>query len=415
MSNLIDYVKKPTVATLFAGCGGDSLGFSNAGFDLVFANDNNPDACDTLRRRFEEPRNKNIVKRGNIEKIFDFKSANVISGGFPCQGFSLAGSRNVDDKRNSLYSYLKRAISTVNPEFFLAENVKGFITLGEHGKTKYFQDGKIIQLGSVAQSIIDELSKVGRGYKVKYELHNAKDFGLPQDRERIIIVGVRNDLDFDFEFPVATHGGLGKKPYTTIEKAIKQIPTRSKEVHNEYFSTRYMSRNRIRKWNDVSFTIPAEAAQVTLHPNSRPMIPVTSGLFWECSKNQSQLPKFEQKWNLWKQRYDAFIKNPTCKKHLKLFRVRDKRTFSGNESTCATWKKSQSYKGYASTWDIPEKKPNRLSWRQCAAIQGFPSDYPFQGDVVSIYRQIGNAVPPPLIEAIAKNIMPFFKGKNRST
>ncbi|SVE50342.1 uncharacterized protein METZ01_LOCUS503196, partial [marine metagenome] len=179
-------MKKPTVSTLFAGCGGDSLGFTDAGFDLVFANDNNPDACDTLRKRFENSSGKKIVHKGNVEKINDFGTANVITGGFPCQGFSLAGPRDVDDKRNRLYRELRRSIELVKPEFFVGENVKGLVTLGEKSKSKYFQDGKIAKLGKVAEVIIKELSEIDGGYNVSYELHNAKNFGLPQDRARII-------------------------------------------------------------------------------------------------------------------------------------------------------------------------------------------------------------------------------------
>ena len=137
-------MKKPTVSTLFAGCGGDTLGFVNAGFELVYANDNNPDACDTLRKRFEKTK-KEIIHKERIQKINEFKSSNVITGGFPCQGFSLAGPRQVEDKRNILYQDLKRAISTVSPEFFVAENVKGFVTIGEKTQKKFFENGKIIK------------------------------------------------------------------------------------------------------------------------------------------------------------------------------------------------------------------------------------------------------------------------------
>lgn len=161
-------MEKPTVSTLFAGCGGDTLGFVNAGFELVFANDNNSDSCDTLRKRFEKTK-KGIVHKEHVQKINKFKSSNVITGGFPCQGFSLAGPRQVEDKRNILYRDLKRAISTVNPEFFMAENVKGFVTIGETTQKKFFDNGKIVKLGKVASVIIEEFSKIGMGYKISYD------------------------------------------------------------------------------------------------------------------------------------------------------------------------------------------------------------------------------------------------------
>ena len=231
-------MKKPTVSTLFAGCGGDTLGFVNAGFELVYANDNNPDACDTLRKRFEKTK-KEIIHKEHIQKINEFKSSNVITGGFPCQGFSLAGPRQVEDKRNILYQDLKRAISTVNPEFFMAENVKGFVTIGETTQRKFFDNGKIVKLGKVATAIIDELENSGeKGYNVSYELHNVKDFGLPQDRERIVIVGVRKDLDFTFKFPKPTHGD-GLLPHVSMEKyGIRDIAFTKKDIFMEKKGTR---------------------------------------------------------------------------------------------------------------------------------------------------------------------------------
>ncbi len=357
---------KPTVSTLFAGCGGDSLGFVNAGFDLVFANDNNPDACKTLKSRFET-NGKTIVYKGNIRKINDFKFSNVITGGFPCQGFSLAGSRKVEDERNTLYKDLKRAISAVKPEFFVAENVKGFVTIREKSNTKYFENGKIKKLGKVAEVIINELSKIEKGYNIHYELHNAKDFGIPQDRERIIIVGVRNDLDYIFKFPKPTHGIGLKKIVNMMDAKINEIPFDKKEVFMEkkgsrkdYFSGRYMSRNRIRKWSEPSFTIPADAGQVPAHPDCKKM--------WNIDVTGKNRPK-DSEWSSFRKKHDKDI----------------------------------------------SKDLIRLSWRQCAAIQGFPKDYPFLGDdVKSIYRQIGNAVPPLLMQKIAECIIPYYKGKKSS-
>ena len=265
-------MEKPTLISLYSGCGGSALGFQNAGFEITYMNDNNPDACRTLLENFQKRSanpEREIVHRGNIKDVFQFGSADVIEGGFPCQGFSLAGPRKVDDDRNMLYHYLKRAITFANPKFFVAENVKGFVTIGENGKGKFFKHDKIAKLGDVAAAIKSELEATGGGYKVHCEMLDAKDYGLPQDRKRIFIVGVRNDLDFKFEFPRPTHGE-GLLPYVNMEK-IKDIQSLETEVDMEYFSSRYMSRNRIRKWDGVSFTIPAEAAQVPADPTCEKM------------------------------------------------------------------------------------------------------------------------------------------------
>ena len=356
-NNIIKKSKKvnsnPTVTTLFAGGGGDTLGFVNAGFNLVFANDNNPDSCKTLIQRYGEK----VIHKDNIKNVDEFEKSNVITGGFPCQGFSVAGPRKTHDNRNQLYQYLKKSIKQVKPEFFVAENVKGFVTLGEGGGKQFFKNGKIQRLGKIAQTIINELENVG--YTVCYELHNARHFGIPQDRERVIIVGVRNDLDFNFKFPKATTNGISMEEY-----GIKKIKVNESDIYREsgdnkkdYFSSRYMSRNRIRKWNQPSFTIPAEASQIPACP--------------DCTK-------------MWDN---------------------DKMSDMSDE---------EMVKGFEQHKKYVAKDLRRLSWRQCAAIQGFPQDYEFAGDIVSIYKQIGNAVPPKLMQEIANCIMPYFKDKKSS-
>ena len=257
---------------------------------------------------------------------------------------------------------LKRAISKVKPEFFVAENVKGFVTIGEKNNSKYFKDGKIIKLGKLAQKIIKQLSNIG--YNVYYELHNARNFGLPQDRERIIIVGVRKDIKFKFKFPIPTHDNNN---YISMEDyGVKKIKCVDSEIFKEkkgrrkdYFSSRYMSRNRIRKWSQTSFTIPAEASQVPACPNCKSM--------WDSDVFEKNKPKDEDMPALFK-KYEKHI----------------------------------------------SKKLVRMSWKQCALIQGFPEDYEFAGDLRSTYKQIGNAVPPPLMKKIAECIMPYFKHKNSS-
>ena len=220
---------EPTLISLYSGCGGSAKGFDDAGFKIVFMNDISKDACKSLRLNFKNG-NEEIVHLGDIrkkeiaEKIKELNDVTVVEGGFPCQGFSLAGPRKVNDKRNKLYKHLKQAIKDTNPKFFVAENVKGFVSIGEEYKKVYnkrlkkfvrrsagpfFKDGKIIKLGKTAKAIIDELGKIGKGYNVQCQLLNAKDYGLPQDRERIFIVGVRQDLvdkGIKFTFPKPTNG-----------------------------------------------------------------------------------------------------------------------------------------------------------------------------------------------------------------
>ena len=199
----------------------------------------------------------------------------------------------------------------------MGENVKGLLTMAN---------------GQIIDAIIEEFSNCG--YNVFYKLVNAKNFGVPQDRERVIIVGFRKDLGItEFELP----DGNGKK--MTLREALKDLPpVKTEEVCMAPYSSRFMSRNRKRGWNDVSYTIPAMAKQVALYPGS---------------PNMEKLDK-----DLWK--------------------------FGDDGET------------------------RRLSWREAAVIQTFPKDLEFAGDLTSIYKQIGNAVPVKLAEFVANYIIKYL-------
>ena len=212
---------KPKLISLYSGAGGAARGFQKAGFQIVFMNDKDPDACKTLKKNAKKLKiNPDVIHEGEIQDVYEFGNADVVEGGFPCQGFSIAGPRKkaikkkksknrdfryleINDKRNVLYNYLKRAITLSNPKCFVAENVKGFVSIGEKGTGPYFdKDGKVIKFGTIAQAIITELEEIGVGYKVECKLLNAKDYGIPQNRERIFIVGIRNDIDSNFKWPI---------------------------------------------------------------------------------------------------------------------------------------------------------------------------------------------------------------------
>lgn len=299
-----------TAISLFAGAGGLDMGFERAGFKTIWANDFAPDACKT-HEKWSTAR----VVCGDVAKIdaSEIPAADIMLGGFPCQGFSLSGPRKIDDSRNALYKHYVRIVKAKKPLMFVGENVKGLLTMGG---------------GSIIDAIVAEFSDCG--YDVHYKLLNAKDYEVPEDRERVIIVGFRKDLGIkNFEYP---------KPrnfHITMREALKNIPAPTPdEVCNAPYSSRYMSRNRKRDWDDVSYTIPAMAKQVTL---------------WPGSPDMEKLDK-----DLWK--------------------------FGSNGET------------------------RRFSWREAAAIQTFPSDLEFYGDLTSKYKQIGNAVPVKLAEIVATHL-----------
>lgn len=238
---------KYTIVSLFAGSGGLDMGFENQGFKTIWANDIDKDACITHKTWS----NAELVQ-GDISKI-DFNNipeSDVITGGFPCQGFSLAGPRKIDDKRNVLYRYFVKLVKEKQPYAFIAENVKGILTLGD---------------GAIIEAIVEDFSE--KGYIVFPNLVNTADYGVPQDRWRVIMLGFRNDLGItEFELP---------KPFkkrVTLKEALKGMPEPNQnDICNAAFSSRYMSRNRKRSWDDVSYTIPAMSKQVTLHPSSPDM------------------------------------------------------------------------------------------------------------------------------------------------
>ena len=169
--------KKLKILSLFAGAGGMDLGFKNAGFDIGWANDFDPDSVKTYKRNFGDH-----IVLGDIEKIKTNQmpdNPDVVIGGFPCQGFSIANlGRSVDDSRNKLYKQMLRVIRVKKPKYFVAENVEGILTLGK---------------GAVIQKILKDFKSIG--YKVDYKLLNAADYGVPQARKRVFIIGNRLGLD----------------------------------------------------------------------------------------------------------------------------------------------------------------------------------------------------------------------------
>ena len=204
----VSVADKLKVVSLFSGAGGLDLGFKEAGFDLVWANDFDADAVETYKTNIGDE-----CVLGDISNISsdDIPNCDVIIGGFPCQGFSMANTkRHVLDERNSLYLEYVRILKDKRPKAFVAENVKGILSIGK---------------GEVIKAIIEDFTNVG--YRVKYKLLNAADYGVPQTRMRVIIVGIRSDLNVDFEFPEPTHsknGANGLPNWVSVKEALEHLP-----------------------------------------------------------------------------------------------------------------------------------------------------------------------------------------------
>ncbi len=258
----MDTTYKYSVASLFCGAGGLDMGFENAGFHTVWANDIDKDACHTHRLWSSADVIDDDIRDINFG---DVPQTDLILGGFPCQGFSLAGPRKIDDKRNSLYQFFAGLVGEKQPLAFVAENVKGIRTLGD---------------GMILEAIIADFKD--RGYALAAYDANASDHGVPQDRERVFLIGFRQDIVVDFKFPEP----LRQK--TTLLDAIGHMSEpNSKDVCSAPYSSRYMSRNRRRDWHDVSFTIPAMAKQVALHPSSPVMHKIGTDL-WEFGQGNTR-------------------------------------------------------------------------------------------------------------------------------
>ena len=192
------------IVSLFSGAGGLDLGLINAGHEVVWANDNDNDSCETYK--------KNIGNHVICQNITTIDSdtvpiSDVIVGGFPCQGFSNANLlRKPEDSRNIMYKYFYKLVQSKQPKYFLAENVRGILSLDKGA--------------AIAQIVSDFESS---GYRVKYEVFNTADYGVPQARVRVIIAGTRKDIpiELDFEFPEKE---LAKEDRISIGSALIDIP-----------------------------------------------------------------------------------------------------------------------------------------------------------------------------------------------
>ncbi|MFR1315636.1 MAG: DNA cytosine methyltransferase [Clostridium perfringens] len=238
-----------TVA-LFAGCGGLDLGFKNAGFNIIWANDNNKKVQETYRYNHKET--ELVIKNLVDIKSEEIPECDVIIGGPPCQSWSLAGAmKGKEDSRGQLFYEYVRVIKDKRPMAFVAENVKGIVS-----KAHIESFNEIVEMFKES------------GYTVTYKLVNAKNYGVPQDRERVFIVGIRNDLKVSYEFPESTHG---KGNYVTLETAIGDLRDNPGEWMEGSFSPIFMSRNRRRNWDEVAFTVQASGRQTQIHPDSPEM------------------------------------------------------------------------------------------------------------------------------------------------
>jgi len=326
------------IISLFAGAGGLDFGFQKAGFNIVWANEYDKEIWETYEKNHP---NTDLDKRSIVDiKANEIPECDGIIGGPPCQSWSEAGAlRGINDKRGHLFFDFIRILEAKQPKFFLIENVSGML-LPRHREA--------------LQNIKEMLKNAGIGYELSFQLLNASDYNVPQDRKRVFFIGIRKDLGFRFNFRKAIF------PKVSLERAIGDLKEsalpalkynqtngeKCKMPNHEYmigdFSTMFMSRNRVRSWNEQSFTIQAGGRHAPLHP---------------------QAPKMK-------------------------FIEQNKRVFVPGE----------------------ERLYRRLSVRECARIQTFPDSFIFHYDKVPAgYKMIGNAVPVNLAKFLAESIKSQFQ------
>lgn len=296
---------KIRIVSMFAGCGGLDYAFhkQNSKYEMVYVNDFDKDSCNTYEKNYKF---KPICE--DITKIDNIPDCDLLTGGFPCQGFSVANKyRNEEDNRNKLYLELVRLLKLKKPKYFIFENVKGILSLGGYDSTEDKKNNK----GKIFKMIISDLEKCG--YLVKTKLFKLKWYDIPQNRERVIFIGIRNDIknNINFEWPIE------KQEITkTLKDAIGDL---SIEYDNElqHIGTKHKVKvtgyigNRNLDWNKISPTITGRGGGtggpvINIHPSGE----------------------------------------------------------------------------------------RRMTVREYARIQTFPDEFKFSGSISSMYRQIGNAVPP---------------------
>lgn len=253
------------IISLFSGAGGLDLGFEKAGFKTVWANEYDNEIWETFEKNFT---NTKLDKRSiaNVPSL-DIPDAIGLIGGPPCQSWSEAGkSRGIEDHRGQLFFEFIRVLRDKKPLFFLAENVSGMLA-PKHSEA----------LENIKNHFIES------GYTLSFKLLNAHDYNVPQDRKRLFFIGFRNDLNVKFEFPKE----FPKKRFLKdVIWDLKDNVLAAKDKNythgsncaidnHEYmiggFSTMYMSRNRVREWDEPSFTIQAGGRHAPLHPSAPKM------------------------------------------------------------------------------------------------------------------------------------------------
>jgi DNA (cytosine-5)-methyltransferase 1 len=335
------------VVDLFAGAGGLSYGFQNAGYDIIYGIDSDEDCKETFLKN--HPNSKYLVKKmedvtkNDIQKITGKNRIDVVIGGPPCQGFSISGKRIISDPRNQLYNQFLRIVDILNPKAIMMENVPGFKGLYD---------------GAIFDDLIMKMHK--RKFKTQFKVISADNYGVPQSRKRIFIVGTKKN---EYIFPEKNESKVSLwEAISDLSLLENDFESLKYETHPENTYQKLMRKNSKNVKNHVSTNHSEKTKRII------GMVPE--------GKNYRSLPKSLQN---------------TRKVHIAWTRLDG----SKPSLTIDTGHRHHFH-----------PKANRIpTVRESARIQSFPDDFIFLGTKTSQYRQVGNAVPPLLAYKLSKNLV----------
>jgi DNA (cytosine-5)-methyltransferase 1 len=355
-----------TAISLFSGLGGDTLGMTQSGCHVVAYNELKPTFCNSHNANFPDSELIHDGKVHDISKLKDemfvkyAEKTDIIFAGFPCQGFSNAGKKKDDDPRNTMFLEFLRATKLIKPNMFIGENVKGLLSRKTSNSELYID------------IIVSEFDKIG--YDVIYRVFKCEEYGVPQKRERLIILGIKRDnsLNWKPSFPDSRHS----KP--NLKNIIQYNMTGSIKVSSELFETIP---------DECILTDDNDTTEYADNNNAHPYL--VSKMF----ANES-----ERTYN--KKTYDclfSFAKRDSPI-HCEMIDIR-----KPSKTIICTYE-------HQPRLFVPLKNPSGCYLRmllpdELKQIQGFPADYIVCGNIKEQIIQIGNAVPPPLIKALVENII----------
>jgi len=395
---------KYKVISLFSGAGGMDLGFIQAGFDILWANDVFTEAIETYKKNIGNNIVYGDIRMINSKDIPD--NPDVVIGGFPCQGFSIANTRrSMEDKRNFLYREMLRVIKDKRPKMFVAENVKGLLSM---------------EKGKVFRMIKKDFESLG--YYVDARVLNAAEYGVPQQRERVVIIGNRINKSVTFPqkkyyFPESIgNKKTSLKPVITCEQAIgwlKNIECQDdpikmpngeivyQHIANENVAEKFWGRKyEINQHELCDYLVKwrTKAGLSTKKVDEYFGYKYTAGHWFRKDNNSGSIPKQSDWWKLKK------LLGFDSKYDKKVTTLVEKNVVFEQALRITNWDRP-SDTITATSPEIHVNKMRRLSVRECAILQTFPNDFIFEGSNIGImHKQIGNAVPVLLAKQIAESV-----------